>query len=213
MAHERQTIRSIEALRERVPEILKRLNADPALLLAAAANPILALEELGYTVPDEFRSELDRRIRYTSDERKRLEALRAQIFEAAAHSFDIDDAAALQEILFARLQLPPLPPEPVRVSLAPSAETRSGDNRLTQLTSDSHPLSVRYRAAGLPTQPDTLEPLRDHHPVIGPLIAYRSIVARHAPFAPREIYERVRLGDVRGPAFKLRARLHRTRRA
>ena len=32
------------------PAVLERLNADPPLLMAAATNPLLALEELGYDI-------------------------------------------------------------------------------------------------------------------------------------------------------------------
>jgi len=236
-ANDGDTIQSIEELRKRVPAILKRLSSDQALLLGAAANPILALEELGYNIPDTLRRELDQRIRFSSDDRARLLALSEQLNRIAGEKFDPDDAEVLEHLLFTRLELPPLPPEPVRVEIPPDESTggqgrrsRPAEQRKEQKddnpnkpvpeparpitprpTIPRHRLEVRYAPPGTTREPDELEPLLGRHPIIEPLLEYRAIAARHAPFAPRELYERIRRGDVPGPTLKLRARLHRAR--
>lgn len=195
------TVQSIEELRRKITQILHALNADPALLRAAAANPIFALEEIGYHVPQELHRELDRRVRFTAAERDRLAVLTRKMHEAAGATFDPDDAEQLDETLFARLELPRLSDAPVRVTLPESVP------RTIAATHVRHPLDVRYHLADASRDP--LHALADAHPIIAPLLEYRAIMARHAPFAPRELYERIRSDTTGGVRFTLRARLHR----
>lgn len=226
MANAPHTIRSIEELRAQVPAILKRLNADHALRLAAAANPVLALEELGYRIPNELHRALDHRIRFSAAERERLAALTERMHEIAKVPFDPDDPAELERILFTQLELPELPPPPVRVPItgAPVAaksprqvSTRGPDATeaphigpmVFAPTIPQHRLAVRYHAAAAAPEPDVLLTLEGKHPIVAPLLEYRAIIARHAPFAPRALYDRVRRGAVGGPSLKLRARFHR----
>jgi DNA polymerase I-like protein with 3'-5' exonuclease and polymerase domains len=197
-----EEITSIETLRERVPAILKQLNAQQNLLLAAAANPLLALEELGYRIPQSLRAELEERIRFSAADRKRLAELRSRIFKIAGESFDVDDPLVLEEVLFKRLKLAPLSPSPVSMRIAGKKEPQAVLPKL----------AVRYKVPGTTAQPDVLAELSERHPIVAPLIEYREITASQAPFAPRALYDRVRRGDLRGPAFKLQARLQKTRR-
>lgn len=220
------TIGSIEELRQQVPAILKRLNADQALLLAAAANPVFALEELGYRIPNELLRDLDRRIRFSPAERERLDALTVRLQEIAKVAFDPEDPAELERVLFARLALPELPPPPVRVAI-PEASPLDDRGRKAS-TSDPHVaattparpvaaapviplhrLAVRYHAAATGAEPDVLHMLPGKHPILAPLLEYRAILARHAPFAPRAVYDRLRKGTTGGVSLTLRARLHR----
>lgn len=226
MANAPHIIRSVEELRAQVPAILKRLNADQALLLAAAANPVLALEELGYRIPNELHRELDHRIRFSAAERERLAALMARMHEIARGPFDPDDSAELERILFTRLKLPELPSPPVRVPITEAPVATEGPQQLSSRrrgaseesfigpmanapTVPQHRLAVRYHATAAGPEPDVLLPLEGKHPIVAPLLEYRAITARHAPFAPRALYDRIRRGSVGGPLLTLRARIHR----
>jgi hypothetical protein len=224
MANAPETIRSVEDLREQMPSILKRLNADQGLLLAALANPVFALEELGYRIPGELHRELDHRIRFSASDRQHMSELTARMHEIAGLGFDPDDPEELEQLLFKQLELPDLPPPPVRVPIPKGGMQqtgRDGSQAYAQKAHASplpgkiplHRLAVRYVSAGLPAEPDVLLVLRGAHPIMEPLLAYRAIAAKHAPFAPRELYERLRKGGgaIGGPTFKLRARFHRTR--
>lgn len=226
MANAPHTIRSVEELRAQVPAILKRLNADQSLLLAAAANPVLALEELGYRIPNELHRELDQRIRFSATERERLAALVARMHEIARVPFDPDDPADLERILFTQLKLAELPPPPVRVPITGAPVATKGSDKMSSRqrgapdashaeptaiapTIVQHRLAVRYHATAAGPEPDVLLALEGKHPIVAPLLEYRAIAARHAPFAPRALYERVRRGAIGGLSLKLRARFHR----
>jgi hypothetical protein len=61
---QQQVIDSWKEAQTVAPTVLERLNADPSLLLAAASNPILALQELGYDISPSFREEFVDRVRF-----------------------------------------------------------------------------------------------------------------------------------------------------
>src|SRR5262245_57278134 len=58
------TIQSWELLRAHISEIVTELNRDVSLARAAAVNPFLALDELGYFVPDDVRESIGDRLRF-----------------------------------------------------------------------------------------------------------------------------------------------------
>lgn len=231
MDRDDRIIRSIDDARRQVPAILKQLNANQSLIRAAAANPIFALEELGYHIPQELIPALDRRIRFLRPERERLAELERRVQSAAGQQFDLDDPEALEHVLFNGLKLPPLPPDPVHIPIEtasgpvatedkpprkekwqPSSSLGEAKIAPSQRPAlNAHRLSVTYRTPGSPAMADVLEPLRSAHPIIEPLIEYRAIVARHAPFAPRELYDRIRREEVTGVTLTLRARVQRDR--
>jgi len=196
---------TLEALQRRVPSIVKRVNADPALALRAAANPLLALDELGYTLTPELQREVALRVRFNAEQISRLDALTSQIHTLAGESFDIDSTKALERVLFTRLHLPPLPAPAQRVVIAQGAAAAAPSSRAVALD----PLDPPYRIPGGIAPPDPLEALEGKHPVIAPLLEYRAIQASVPPLASRELYERIARGDVEGPTIRVRARLKR----
>lgn len=75
---------SIDALRRRVPVIVKRLNDE--LALRAAANPLLVLQEMGMEVTDRLAAEVELRLRFRPEQVERLQQLRADIQKRAGES-------------------------------------------------------------------------------------------------------------------------------
>lgn len=73
-------IDSLDDPRAWVRAILKELNTDPALALGAAANPLVALEELGFKINPKARQDITERIRFPLDKIKRLQDLREAVF-------------------------------------------------------------------------------------------------------------------------------------
>ena len=200
-----RVIRSVEELRRRIPAIVRQVNADERLALRAAANPLLLLEELGYEIPPELRAELERRVRHTPQDIARLDTLERQVHELAGERFDLRAPAELSRVLFEKLKLP-RPPAVQQLALrrgalaAQTAEQRAEPQEPTELP--RHPV-------GRPKHPDPLEPLRGAHPVMEPLLEYRALEASQPPLASQEVYERIKRGEVRGPALRVRFRLQR----
>jgi hypothetical protein len=154
--------------------ILSQLTADPALLLAAAANPVFALAEIGYQVTDELRQEFTDRLRFGSNFR-RIESLRKQVFELAGNTFEVDSAESLLAALTSLI----------------------GNGLARPITvSDTAPFYAFQPATG--SHVEIAEPLQDianDHPIVAPLLEYRQLNASVPPFADRQVYDEIRRGE------------------
>ena len=189
-----QTIDSIEALQKVVPLIVKAVNDDQAFGLRAAANPLLAAEELGYQIAPEIRQTVERRVRFSQEDASRLGELEAQVYKLAGLQFDIDSSQELDRILFEKLKLP-----------RPTSPQQTAPDSYRKLAS-APPATV-----GAAQTADPLEELRDAHPIMPPLLEYRRIDRSTPHLAPRELYERIRSGEVKMPITRIQARLKRSR--
>src|SRR5579859_4078776 len=90
---------SWQSAQKQVVAILASLNKQPDLMLAAAANPLLALRELGYEIDPQVEQEFEDRIRFGTHYGPRLAGLRQQIFQIAGRQFDLDSAEELAAVL------------------------------------------------------------------------------------------------------------------
>jgi len=180
--------------RREVAAILEKINADPALALAAAANPLLALQELGYDVSPTARQEIADRIRFGEKVSQERDTLRSEIFTHAARSFDLDSAEDVHAVLFDELGI-------------------GQGKRLRSTTPSDLALAYRPSAAseGASRPRDPLEDLEHEHPIIAPLVRYREIERSQPPFASPETYARLRRGEGRVPNIRLTARMKASR--
>jgi len=195
-------IRSVDDVRQQLATILRRVNGDPRLALRAAANPLLALEELGYEIAPGVRPELERRTRHSAQVAQRLEGLQRQVYELAGEQFDLESPAELTRVLFERLELPRLPMRQQLVLPRDGATTPAGGEAEDATALPRH-------AIGRPKHPDPLEPLRRAHPVMEPLLEYRAIEASQPPLASRASYERLKRDDAPVPSLRVRFRFRR----
>lgn len=191
MQSQRVTILEIGQLQERAARLIEELNADRGMALAAAANPVLALEELGFDLSPQVRAEVEERSRFKPPTIARRRKLQRAIFKAAGKSFAIDSPEALRRVLFEDLGLTP-----------PSGSDSIPDTGLPHCA----PAPAGTGQASADAE-DPLESLIDAHPVIAPLLEYRRIEARSPRFASPERYEELRRGRISVPLSNFRARL------
>jgi len=197
-----QKIDSIEALQKVVPLIVKAVNDDEAFGLRAAANPLLAAEEMGYQIAPEIQVTAERRVRFSQENAARLGELEEQVYKLAGERFDIDSSQDLDRVLFEKLKLPrPRPP----------SDEPSDTPQQTPPARYRKSASAPPRPVGLTQAPDPLEELRGAHPVMEPLLEYRQIDRSAPRLAPRELYDRIRRGEVKMPITRIQARLKRSR--
>jgi hypothetical protein len=182
----RDRIESWSDLQAKAAQILDRLNADDRLALAAAANPLLALEQLGYVIAPEARTPIADRLRLGPDAAGTLTGLRAEMARLADRAVDPDDLEDLHRVL-AELGIAGMEPNQLEAAL------------------DLSPPRWRPGGAG----PDPLEHLRDRHPVMGPLLEYRRVAAQKPPFAPPHVFARVVAGEVTPAVTAATGRLQR----
>jgi hypothetical protein len=188
VAGEDRTVSSWDELRQQVVPALKRLNGDPALALAAAANPLHALEEIGITVAPEARSEIEDRLRFRPGEARRLGTLRASAAKIAGRRFDLGSDEEVGRVLFEDLGLK-------RPRAAGAGERVQANLRAVEA---GRPLA---RAERLP-----LETLVGQHEIVDILVEYRKIDDSEPRLATREVYDSVRQGKVKLPVTRVRGR-------
>ncbi len=218
-------ITTLTELRRRVPSILERINDDPALAAAAATNPILALDELGERLTPALAADVERRVRFSREDAKRLEALGREVARAAGRSCRLEDPEQLARLLFVELGLQPpglrarAPGSQARAPGSPAGRARSQAQSSRAQATDAgavspqllrlvEPLPPRTSAERKPA-PDPLAHMSATHPVIKPLLAYRELEASQPRLASPELYAAVRSGAHPLPVSNLRARLRR----
>ncbi len=186
---EPQSIRrlsSVEDAQRAMPRLIGALNDDPRLARAALANPLFAIEELGYTIDEGIRTTFERRIRFRPDEAARLEGLAAEVSEAAGCEVDVDDPYDLAHVLFDVLGLP-------RPDANGKGEVERFNDRSSheERSSATEPLDPRLPWV-TDYRPDPLEALAGTHPVIRPLLEYRNLDASQPRLASPDRYRRAR---------------------
>jgi hypothetical protein len=175
-------VSSLAELRRRVPGILEQVNAEPQLAMAAAVNPLLALDELGVVLTPELRAEVELLVRFSRDDARRHEELTAQVTELAGRHVDHTRAEDLHTLLTHELKVQ----LPDGVSCLPLPFVPGGK-------AAEDPLSRLDPAA---------------HPILGPLIELRALEARQPRLADPELYAEVREGHKKLPISRIQGRLH-----
>jgi hypothetical protein len=167
-------IESIQQLQKHVPSIVQAINADPLLALAAAVNPLFALEELGYRIPLNLCRSVERRIRFSEEQTAHLDRLSAEIHDQLQQDFDIESETELSAALQKAVHLAADQKLPAEISRLPQlkwAEKRD----------------------------DPLEPFRNTHPAMKAILEYRQIEASEPKLGNRDLYDQVRRGAVKLP--------------
>lgn len=199
-------IGSLRTLQRNMPRVLKEGNANPALALAAVANPMLALEYLGYEIAPEARQEIELRARFGPEKADEVVALESAIFKAAGKEFDLTDGDAVQETVYALLQ-------PATKSRAKGQKAKK--QRVNHALDALRVSPTRVRIGK--TAVDPLTEYTDLHPVLPLLVEYRLLERRHPRFASREVFDSILSGEMKtavtGIKFRLQSRDRRKKPA
>jgi len=188
----KNTIRSFQDARRQIDSILAVINADPHLAIAAAANPLLALEDLGYEITPGARADIQDHVRFGTDKAARLKLLRATIHKTAGRVFDLESGESLREVL-----------EQMGVPLA-EADSPECAPKQTGGTPAVLNLVRPPQVKWAPKVTDPLEQFRGTHQIIEPLLEYRQLEASEPRLAPRALYDEIRQGKRRTPLVSVR---------
>jgi hypothetical protein len=199
-------INSLPELQRLMPRLLKNAANQTSLLLAAAANPLLAITRLGYEVAPEAARAIEYRARFGEAGGAAFEKLQAELFQTAGQTFDPADGRALRRVL---------------ADLLPADETQSAQKRPTALALSRKQRTALLDAAenrpvGVPGQRPVRDPLADFaevHPLIPLLVEWRRINLQSPRFASAEVFDRILAGELRLPitevTFSLQERSRR----
>ncbi|MBV4360644.1 DNA polymerase family A protein [Pinibacter aurantiacus] len=186
------TISSVHDMQMLMPRLLEKYGNDTDLAYIALANPLAALEKLGYTITDEAKTELETYARFGKQEMERYNELKAKIFSLAGSTFNLQDdneTAAVFEKLVEKNQ-------------KPAAKKESASLKISDLIL-SAPQFVKDKWT------DKLEDAKDIHPAIPALLEFRKIensVPRFADAATLEIIQQKKQST---PLTKIAFRLSR----
>lgn len=199
-------ISSLRELQRMMPRLLKETAGNDRLLLAAAANPILALNQLGYEVMPEAAREIELRARFGEEEGAVYEALEEGIRALAGDAFDPEDRHVAQQVL-ERL----LPRQDAAKGKGKKRTEAMNGGRRKQILEAAKPLALRR--VGETAVKDPLAPFAESHPVIPLLLRWREMERRAPRFAPADLFQRILTEEVDLPIteieFKLQARSRR----
>lgn len=171
--------------------------------MKALANPILALEEMGYVLTDEYRSHLERVLRFPPETARKLEALREQIHKLVGRPFEIDSPTELERLLFEDLKLP---------RVGQTLKAQAGPSQLPSNIPDIPTVALPPQMSWGKRLRDPLEELRGAHPIMEPLLAYRQLEASRPRLASPELYKKIDRGEVKLPITRLRFRVRGPRK-
>ena len=186
-------INSLPELQRLMPRLLKDAADQTSLLLAAAANPLLAIARLGYEVSPEAARAIEYRARFGEAGGAAFEQLQAELFQAAAQTFDPADGRALRRVL---------------TELLPAAETQKGQERREVGWKQRAALldAAENRPVGVPGQQPMRDPLADFaemHPIIPLLVEWRRLNLQSPRFASAEVFDRILAGELDLPIIEV----------
>jgi competence ComEA-like helix-hairpin-helix protein len=189
-----RTVNSWEQLQANIESILDQINDNPPLALAAAANPLLALEDLGYEIEPVVRVEIERRVRFSPRVVVRLRQLEDDVATIAGRYVNLNSAEDVRRLLFDELKLET--PGEYGEDYRQATQTRvRRTDKAGRAVLDTRPLPPDLSTVG--ERIDPLEVLANRHEIMGPLLEYRRLEASTPRLASRESYEQVRAGKVR----------------
>lgn len=153
-----------------VQEVIRDLNSDPNITVAALANPVLALEKLGYSLSPQFKREAELKLRFSDEKAKKLSKLQQDVFKAAGESFNLDSPEELGRVLSKVIK-----------------------KKAVQVEQQTPQMSW-----GRPVE-DLLKQHIDIHPIMKPLVEYRTLESSEPRLASEEMFKEILEGKRKLP--------------
>lgn len=186
MIEKRVKINSLDELQKKKLSIIRSINKDQNLALRAFANPLLALEEMGYDIAPDVQKDVERFLRFRPHEYKRLKELEKRVHTLAGHAFDLDSIEEVEAVLFRDLKL----------------SKQKGMQRLGP--PDIFEMGAALAKGRKLQWSDPLEPLKKAHPIMDPLLAYRKLATSRPGFATKSLYMKLKTGERKLPISNIR---------
>jgi hypothetical protein len=194
-------ISSLKEIQLQVPEILQEYADNQELALIALANPLMALEKIGYTFTPEAREEIEDRIRFGKQGAEKFSQLKQSVFEASGNKFDLQSAADIKTNVKAILEKRSASGKEDKST----AETISSARVESILKLLDQPV---YRKSNHETDP--LSAFIKDHPVIEKLVELRKMEASQPRLADAKALDQILANREVLPLKKITFRLHKS---
>lgn len=187
------TISSVHDMQMLMPRLLEKYGNDQDLAYIALANPLAALEKLGYTITDEAKTELESYARFGKQGMERYNQLKEQIFSLTGTTFNLQDdnetAAVFDKLVDKNVK-------------ATSVSKKESTSKISDLIL-SAPQFVKDKWT------DKLEDAKDIHPAIPALLEFRKLENSVPRFADAATLETIQQKKQSTPLTNITFRLSR----
>lgn len=187
-------LNSLQELYEHLPKIVKALNRNDSLAVAAATNPLLAFEYLGYEIHPELGQQIEKNARFGPNVATEISALQ-ECIQKILGICDLEDPSTLRKLLTDRLQEKGVS----YTSTVSDPDTRRHISAIEQLGAPYQPGAFK-----MAEDTDELEKL---DPILPLLFRYRFLDSQFPRFSERSTFEKILLKDVQLPVQRIRFRL------
>jgi hypothetical protein len=193
-------INSLKELQLQIPAIFEKYGRDNNFTQIALANPIAALEKIGFQFTERAKDEIETYARFGKEGAKRIAELRAEINDTAGTSVNLNDPNQIVEIITSSGD---------RDVLKSSAKARKGSN------AETSPVDKAALLKALENPPkkqgshwqDDLTGFSSIHPVLPLILLYRKLDAENPKFADKKdvsvIHEKLKNGPLKNVVFTL----------
>ena len=180
-------IKSFEEFHKLVPLIIRKVNKDSELAIRAAANPLLAFEEMGFHMSSELKREVELRIRFSEDEVKKMTTLTNEIRSITGKDIDPLSEKPVEKLLFKDLKIK-------RPSTLKSLNL-------------PEPFLKKIQKGKQVLFEDPLTAIRSDHPAVEKIQQYRKLYLSKPGFVSKDFYEKIKAGEVRLPVTNIKIRV------
>jgi hypothetical protein len=187
-------IDTLDELHRCLPELVKLQETHPRLAIAALANPLLAIEQAGYTLAPTIAREAELRVRFRPEDADKLLSLERSLHSVLGQEVDLESPDSFIEPV-----LRVIAERPAKGKRAgPRKESGPDDQDLRAAL--ERPLS---RRPGRPLE-DPLEAHAARHPLLAEFVEYRRLEFSRPRLASRDLFEALLTGNVQSPISKAR---------
>ncbi|MGB0787914.1 MAG: hypothetical protein ACPGQR_00095 [Marinirhabdus sp.] len=174
MGEKTKKIEKLNELQKLMPRLLEEHNSNQKLMKAALSNPILALEEIGFTLSEEVKKEIEERARFNSKQQKKRKEITEKVYGIAGKKIDLSSKASVTKGLGSVLK-----------------------NKTIQVGKKNIAASTIIKAAGTKLGPrlfqnkekkDPLSAYKSAHKIVPLLLAYRKIEASSPQLASKKTF-------------------------
>ena len=185
------TISSVHDLQLLMPRLLEKYGSDSELAYIALANPLAALEKLGYTITDDAKADLENYARFGKKGLEKYNELKEKIFSLTGQKFNLKINSELASVL-----------EKLTSKLGSSGKKAIPSLNIKELV-ESTPKLIENKWT------DKLETVKDAHPVIPALIELRKLENSVPKFADASTLKVIQQKKQSAPLTNIRFRLSR----
>jgi hypothetical protein len=194
-------ISNLKEIQLQVPEILKEYADNQELALIALANPLMALEKIGYSFTPEAREEIEDRIRFGKQGAEKISQLKQSVFETSGIKFNLKSTAEMKTNVKAILLKRP---------------ASGNEDKSTSETINSTRIESILKLLDQPVnrkssdETDPLTAFINDHPVIEKLIEFRKMEASQPRLADEKALDQILANREVLPLKKITFRLHKS---